>query len=79
MKLPSQIVILLTTVLMSSSATPHEAAVVLENYADIAHAMYEDASIEAANLANAINRLINQPGQETMRAARAAWFDGIDC
>lgn len=74
MKLPSQIVILLTTVLMSSSATPHEAAVVLENYADIAHAMYEDASFEAANLGDAIDRLVSNPSEDSMRAARAAWI-----
>lgn len=74
MTFPSQIVILLSAVYMSSSAASDEGVAVLENYADMAHAMYEDASIEAANLANAINRLINQPGQETMRAARAAWI-----
>jgi len=49
MKFPFQIVILLSAVYMSSSAASDEGVAVLENYADMAHAMYEDASIGCLN------------------------------
>lgn len=48
---------------------------VLKNYADIAHAGYEDALISARNLRSAIKVFIGQPNDQTQSAAKTAWFN----
>ncbi|PLX38546.1 MAG: peptidase [Hyphomicrobiales bacterium] len=48
---------------------------VLETYADIAHAGYEDSLITAKALDGAIEALIAKPSDETLAAARTAWLD----
>jgi putative iron-regulated protein len=47
---------------------------VLETYADIAHAGYEDSLITARGLSDAIDTLIANPSEETLAAAREAWI-----
>ena len=48
---------------------------VIENYADIAHAMYEDSLHAARELDSRIAALLDAPGAETLSAARTAWID----
>ena len=47
---------------------------VLDTYADIAHAGYEDSLITARTLDAAIDVLIASPSEETLAAAREAWI-----
>ena len=47
---------------------------VLATYADIAHAGYEDSLITAKTFKLAVEALIASPGEQTLRAARAAWI-----
>lgn len=58
-------------------AAPASAAdvdAVIETYADIAHAKYEDALNAAIALEGAIDALIAKPTEENLQAARAAWL-----
>src|ERR1044072_5742988 len=59
------------------SAAPAEAAdvnAVIETYADIAHAKYEDALNAAVALEGAVDALIAKPTDENLKAARQAWL-----
>src|SRR5215207_1836634 len=51
-----------------------DAAGVINTYADIAHAGYEDSLITARGLDAAVDALIARPGEATLSAARAAWL-----
>lgn len=55
-------------------ATADDKAVV-SHYADIAQAMYQDALDQARTLQAAVERLIAEPGEATLLAARSAWID----
>ncbi|SDS28882.1 putative iron-regulated protein [Halopseudomonas xinjiangensis] len=46
---------------------------VVETYADIAYATYQDALTTAQRLDKAVDELIANPNQETLQAAREAW------
>ena len=48
---------------------------VIENYADIAHAMYEDSLDAVRELDAQIGALLDAPGAETLSAARTAWIN----
>ena len=48
---------------------------VVENYSDMAHAMYEDSLLEARELDSRIGALLDAPGPDTLRAARTAWIN----
>jgi len=50
----------------------HEAAV--HQYADIAHAAYQDSLNQAKALQEAVEALIDDPSEATMQAAREAWL-----
>jgi putative iron-regulated protein len=54
------------------SGAPSETAV-LDHYADLAHAMYEDSLITARALDGAVDTLIARPTETNLNAARAAW------
>ena len=56
----------------AEAPTPEQ---VLETYGDIAHAAYEDSLITAQTLDQAIARLIDNPSERNLLAARAAWLD----
>ena len=59
------------------SAAPAQAAdvnAVIETYADIAHAKYEDALNAAVALEGAIDTLIAKPTDANLKAARQAWL-----
>nr|WP_255564199.1 imelysin family protein [Mameliella sp. CS4] len=49
-------------------------AEVLDNYADIAEAIYGDSLIAAQRLQSAVDALIAQPSAETLQAAKSAWL-----
>ena len=46
----------------------------VETYADIAHAMYEDSLTAARALDGAIQALVANPSADSLNAARAAWL-----
>ena len=48
---------------------------VIENYADIAHAMYEDSLHAAHELDARLGALLDAPGVATLSAARTAWIN----
>nr|WP_310622183.1 imelysin family protein [Pseudovibrio sp. M1P-2-3] len=48
---------------------------VLDNYGDIAQAIFEDSLATAKGLQSAVNALIENPSDETLGAARAAWVE----
>ncbi|MEM6408013.1 MAG: imelysin family protein [Pseudomonadota bacterium] len=51
-----------------------EKAAVLDNYANIALAKYEDSLTTAQTLLGAVNALIDAPSAENLEAAKAAWL-----
>ncbi len=51
-----------------------DAKAVLQNYANIAHAGYEDSLITAKALEKAINTFLKNPNDETLSAAKDAWL-----
>ncbi|MGJ8612440.1 MAG: imelysin family protein, partial [Octadecabacter sp.] len=53
------------------AATPEE---VLETYADIAAATYEDSLTTAQTLQSAVNALVADPSAQNLTTARAAWL-----
>lgn len=55
-----------------ASAMPTQQAV-LEHYADLAHAMYQDSLTTAKALQKAVGKFIEQPTEKNLVAARAAW------
>ena len=59
---------------MAGSSFAADATGVINTYADIAHAGYEDALITARGLDAAVDALIAKPSEATLTAARAAWL-----
>lgn len=55
--------------------TPATKASVVEHYADLAHAGYEDALITARALDEATDRMLANPTEANLQAAREAWLD----
>ena len=51
-----------------------EPAAVVAHYADLAHAKYDDSLTTAKALDAAIDALIAQPSEDTLKAAREAWI-----
>lgn len=69
--------LLLGSAIMAVMAAPAIAAEpqeVVETYADIALATYQDSLETAKELRTAINALVETPSEETMAAAREAWL-----
>ena len=65
---------LATLLLLSTSAfAAAQERAVLSHYATVAHAMYEDSLIAARGLQKAVHRLVENPGEKNLAAARAAW------
>lgn len=58
----------------STAAQSATKASVVEHYADLAHAGYEDALITARALDKATDRLIANPTEANMKAAKEAWL-----
>src|SRR3546814_11713490 len=57
----------------SSGALAVDKSAVLTTYADIAHAAYGDSLSTAETLLQAVDKLLADPGVETLAAARQAW------
>ena len=55
-----------------------DTAAVIETYADIAHAKYEDSLKTAEALQAAIDTLIAKPTENNLKAAKAAWLAARD-
>ncbi len=58
----------------AASAQGADRSAVLETYADIAHAVYEDSHATAQRLQAAVARLIEDPTERNLQRARAAWI-----
>nr|WP_309503968.1 imelysin family protein [uncultured Roseovarius sp.] len=58
----------------ASSALAVEKAEVLDNYANIAAAKYQDSLTLAQKLQDAVQALVSEPSAEALQAARAAWL-----
>ena len=74
--IPMKNMLLATTAitLLAGPAAASEKTDVLDTYADIAQAGYEDALITARRLGEAIDTLIAEPSAEALFAARHAWI-----
>ncbi len=62
-----------TAMIAAPALAAPDAAQVLKHYAALAQAKYEDSLSTAKVLDAAIDALIDNPGEETLKAARAAW------
>ncbi|MBV0911161.1 imelysin family protein [Anianabacter salinae] len=60
---------------LAGTATAQTASEVLDTYADIAAAKYEDSLTAARALQDAVATLIEAPSAEAMQAAREAWLE----
>lgn len=63
-----------TTLSDSAASQPATKASVVEHYADLAHAGYEDALITAKALNEATDRLLASPTEANLQAAKEAWL-----
>ena len=59
---------------LSAPAFAVEKSAVLNTYADIAAAKYEDSLITAKTLQTAVDTLVSAPSAENLQTAKAAWF-----
>src|SRR3546814_13470395 len=59
----------------TSGAAAADKKAVLTTYADIAHAAYQDSLTTAEALRQAVEKLLADPSEDTLAAARAAWTD----
>ena len=70
---------ILCSALVACTSMTSSAAVsgkdVLEHYAVLAHAMYEDSLITAKDLQKAVNQLVETPTEANLDAAKSAWLD----
>ncbi|WP_424989871.1 imelysin family protein [Fluviibacterium sp. S390] len=66
--------LLLSAAPLATAAHAADPAAVVANYADIAHAGFEDSLIRARELNAAVDALIAAPSDATLDAARAAWI-----
>ncbi len=57
-----------------TSANAADVAAILDNYADIALAGYEDSLATAQDLKSAVNALVAAPSDATLQAAKDAWL-----
>ena len=64
-----------TSILAGTAAQAEtDAAAVVKTYVEIGHAKYEDALITAKALEKAVDALIANPSDDTLKAAREAWI-----
>ena len=69
-----RLTIALSTAFLAAAPALADKAAVLDNYADIALAKYEDSLITGQRLQSAVNALIAKPSGEALQAARQAWL-----
>lgn len=61
-------------VLAAPPALAQDKADLLDTYADIAQAGYEDSLVKARELRAAVDALLSGPSADTLAAARQAWL-----
>jgi putative iron-regulated protein len=66
-------VALFSAAVISEARAETDPAAILKTYGDIGEAMYADALTAAKNLQTAVDALIADPSEETLKAARDAW------
>ena len=69
-----RLTIALSTACLAAAPVLADKAAVLDNYANIALAKYEDSLITGQRLQSAVNALIANPSGEALQAARQAWL-----
>src|SRR3546814_4018797 len=62
----------------TSGAAAADKKAVLTTYADIAHAAYQDSLTTAEALRQAVEKLLADPSEDTLAAAREAWIDSSE-
>ena len=72
-RLASALPLLIASTAVAFAETAPKQADVLENYANIAEAGYKDSLAAAKKLQVAIEKLIAEPSEATLKAAREAW------
>ena len=70
----AQLLITVAALAIASPAFAVEKTEVLDTYANIAAAAYQDSLISAQRLQVAVNALVSDPSAQTLSAARAAWL-----
>lgn len=70
----SVLAVLISSVFISQSAFATQPKEVVNHYADIALAVYQDAGTTAQQLDKAIKKLIASPSEKTMKSAKTAWL-----
>ena len=66
-------IMLFTNISKATTFSDEEALSVLENYSNMAHAIYLDSHLTALNLKDAISDLINNPSSDSLEFAKNAW------
>lgn len=67
-------VLAVATICLGTTTMADDKGAVLETYADIAHAGYEDSLMLARNLHTNITELVTNPSAEALQATKAAWL-----
>ncbi len=60
--------------LFSENINAYDEEGIVENYANIAFAVYEDSLLEALKLQKEVRRLINKPSEEQLTKTKQAWI-----
>ncbi|WP_234571160.1 imelysin family protein [Rhodohalobacter sp. 614A] len=71
---PSTLSLIVLVFLFSSCSSDTDVRPVIENYADIALASYEDALADAEAMDQAINEFVENPSKSTLQSAKDAWL-----
>ncbi len=66
--------LLAVLVLAAPTLAAAQKGAVLDHYATMANAIYEDSLLAGQDLRQAVDRLIDEPGEDTLQAARQAWL-----
>lgn len=72
-KIASSVAASAVVIAMGVSTAARADRAVLDTYANIAHAVYEDSLITAGRLQSAVQHLVANPTAENLKAARDAW------
>lgn len=73
MKKTLSVLCLAPALMLGTSAMALEVKDILKTYSDIAHAGYEDSVTTAKALDAALEKLVSEPTEDNLVAAKAAW------
>ena len=68
------VALLAASTTLTAARADTKPAAVLKHYSELAHAKFEDSLISAQSLEKAVDALIANPSEETLKAAKAAWI-----